>query len=486
MSTRRHLKTLVSDSAIYGIGGALTRFIGVFLVPLYTRVFTPDDYGVMSLVGTLNTLVGLAVALGLDYSAARWYYDTDKVEDQRCTIATWFWAYLGCATVGGLVLALFARQTSQLLCKTPEHEEIFRVAALLVPLQVSSLVLSKWFRYQRLPKKAVAFNISQTLVTIGCVLLFVLIWRLGVLGNYIGRVFAATAIGAVAWIALRPWTPAKAFSSVRLKELLRFGLPLVPAGVAFWGMTGLNRFMLTFFTNTHEVGLFSVAATVASMLGLFTQSFQQSYAPFAFSILHESNARQVYAKVFEMYAWAGCVAATAIALLAPLVLRVFTTPLYYAAASCVGFLAFTVLLEGMRYIAAMGANIAKTAVPTAAATCVGAGVNLILNVTLIPTLGMVGAGIAGMAGYLAAVTYLFRASQKRYPIPYRWSVGLSCLLVSWAVISVGALLPADSLLEQLSHGLLLVAFFPIGQRLGLFTAAQMRHWVNILWAKRAT
>lgn len=474
MSTKKHLKTLVSDSAIYGIGGVLTRFIGVFLVPLYTRVFVPADYGVMSLVDTLNNLTALTVALGLDYSAARWYYDTQEVVDQRRTIASWFWAYQVCAAAGGLFLWFFARQSSQWLCKTPEHAPVFRMAAFLVPLQVGSLVLGKWFRYRRQPRRAVTFTISQTLVTITCVVLFVLVWRQGVLGNYTGRVLAAAVLGVAAWAFLWPWIPIRSFSNQRLGELLRFGLPLVPAGVAFWAMTGLNRFMLTFFTSTTDVGLFSIAATVASMLGLITQAFQQSYGPFAFSILQEPNARQVYAKVFEVYAWGGCLGATALTVLAPLVLRLLTRPLYYGAASCVGFLAFTVLLEGMRHVAAMGASIAKTALPTAKATFVGAAVNIGLNLALIPVLGILGAGLAGMVAYLASVIYLFSASQKRYAIPYRWRVGLTCFGLSWLLIGIGALLPSGSVAWELARGVLLLAFLPLGQKLGLLKSEHLK------------
>jgi O-antigen/teichoic acid export membrane protein len=77
------LRTLFSDSVIYGLSGVISRFIGIFLVPVYTRLFTPEDYGVLSLVGSSLAVVSIFVGLGLDNSAHRWFWDTKDEQDRQ-------------------------------------------------------------------------------------------------------------------------------------------------------------------------------------------------------------------------------------------------------------------------------------------------------------------------------------------------------------------------------------------------------------------
>src|SRR6186713_2808853 len=100
------LRVLASDSLIYGIAGILTRFMSVWLVPIYTRLFSPEDYGVLSLVGSTFSVVAVFAVLALDNSAARWYWDTEDDSDRKRTIVSAALCQLASATVLGL--ALFA------------------------------------------------------------------------------------------------------------------------------------------------------------------------------------------------------------------------------------------------------------------------------------------------------------------------------------------------------------------------------------------
>src|SRR5688572_22712186 len=98
------LKSLAKDSVIYGISGIVSKMIAVLLVPLYTRIFTPSDYGVINIINTTFLLVGMLAACSLDNSAGRWYYDTQDEVDRKRTFASWFWFQF--AVSGGLALML--------------------------------------------------------------------------------------------------------------------------------------------------------------------------------------------------------------------------------------------------------------------------------------------------------------------------------------------------------------------------------------------
>ncbi|MBK9483526.1 MAG: hypothetical protein IPO02_16455 [Bacteroidetes bacterium] len=88
------LKQLAGESLIYGISSMLSRFSGIFLVPLYTRLLLPADYGALSLVNSTFYFIIVLAVFALDSAAARWYYDTEDINERKKTIASWFWFQL--------------------------------------------------------------------------------------------------------------------------------------------------------------------------------------------------------------------------------------------------------------------------------------------------------------------------------------------------------------------------------------------------------
>ena len=106
----RYLRQLGQESLVYGLAGVVSKFIGFFLVPIYTRIFSPADYGVMGLITTTMAAVSIFVVLGLDSAAGRWYYDSDEIEDRKRTIATWAVTQVTVAVFFGLLIFLFAQR----------------------------------------------------------------------------------------------------------------------------------------------------------------------------------------------------------------------------------------------------------------------------------------------------------------------------------------------------------------------------------------
>ncbi len=139
-----HLKRLAAESLIYGLAGVISRFLTMLLVPVYTRIFSPADYGVMSLVTATMVIVAVFVVLGLDSAAARFFWDTTDVEDRKRSIATWSF----CQLTVSLLLCLFifadADQIARTVVGTTDTALYFRLAAIGIPLTGYSTVLTNW------------------------------------------------------------------------------------------------------------------------------------------------------------------------------------------------------------------------------------------------------------------------------------------------------------------------------------------------------
>jgi O-antigen/teichoic acid export membrane protein len=174
------------------------------------------------------------------------------------------------------------------------------------------------------------------------------------------------------------------------------------------------------FAGTSEVGLYQVGSSMAAVMALITNSFQQAWGPFALSIHRDDDAKKVYAKVLVVYAWVATVACVGLTLFSSEVIRLVATSRYEGAARVVGLLAFANIMMGFYYIAAIGLNICKQTKPIGIAITVAAALNVALNLLLVPRWGLVGSAVATLLSQVPLPVFLFYSAQRMYPVPYRF------------------------------------------------------------------
>ena len=437
MSVLNYLRQLAKESIVYGIAGVVAKFINVILVPLYTRIFTPEDYGVMSLVTTTMAVVSIFVVLGLDSSAARWYWDESDVKDRKCTLASWAWCQIVVSSVFAVLTFLLADWLGEFIGGRADAALYFRLTALTLPLSTLVIVTSKWLRMQRRPWINMAYTLGNSIVTIILTIVLVVFLNWGVSGVYAAAAVAATFGTIVALWLMGDWISPLSFRWVRLGEMLAFSMPLIPGSLCFWIVNLSDRYFLQFYTTTSEVGLYQVGSSLAAFLALLTGAFQQAWGPFAMSIHKREDAKKVYANVLLAYAVITSIAATTLALLAPEAITLLATEKYLEASSVVGVLAFGYVAIGLYYIAAIGCNIMKDSRPIGLAIIYAAGLNIMFNLLLVPTMGKIGAAIATLLSQSVLVGYLFWRSQLLYPIPYRFKPAIAILGLAGVFIWVG-------------------------------------------------
>ncbi len=93
------LKQLGRDSIIYGLGGVLAKAIGFFVLPIFTRVFTPADYGTIELLTTISGFVHVFMSLGMDSAQTYYFYENKEDEHKRKVIRTTLGFYIFWGTI---------------------------------------------------------------------------------------------------------------------------------------------------------------------------------------------------------------------------------------------------------------------------------------------------------------------------------------------------------------------------------------------------
>jgi O-antigen/teichoic acid export membrane protein len=455
----KYLRQLASESLIYGLANIISRFLNVLLVPIYTRLFTPEDYGVMSLVTTSMAVVSILVVLGLDNSAHRWYWDTEEIEHQKSTLASWAWCQVFVSSVFAIVIFIYAGWFSSLIVGNKIAALYFQLTAIALPLSALQKVTNGWLRMRRRPWATMAYSLTISLLTIVLTIVFVIYLRWGLTGIYAAQVITAGVSTVIAIALMRDWISPWHFQWQRLSEMLRYALPMIPAGLALWVVNLSDRYFLQFYTSTSEVGLYQVGSSIAAFVALVTGAFQQAWGPFAMSIHQQTDAKKVYAQVLLTYLWLTSLISTALTLFAPEAIQIFATQQYLGASKVVGSLTFSYVMIGLTYIASIGPALVKTSTPTGLAITFAAGLNLILNFILVPSMGMMGAAVATLLSQSIISPYIFWRSQQLYPISYRFKPAIAILALSAFLVWASTYWSFENLFLEIGYKFTLLALF---------------------------
>lgn len=398
----------------------LTRFISVFLTPIYTRIYTPDDYGVIGILTNGYILLSILLVFSMDSATARWFYDTEIKEEKKRIINTWIWFYLFFSIATGVFLFITAPFfQGQFLTDNPEATLLIRLISFNLPLVVWSTVAINILRFEMKAKKSVFLTLAQSLLLIFFNVLFVVLLRMGLEGIYLAQLAGALIVVPLSLYFIRDWLASPAwFSKDFFPGMLKFATPLMPATIGYWIINLSGVFFINEYLPQEKVGLYQIGISIASVSGLAATAFQQAWSPFAFSILNQPNAKQVFALSLKVYVLLVGLFCMLISIFAYEALVILTTAAYYDAALVASILTFNSFLMGLGTISGLGATVAKKTFPLGMVTLFSAVILIGLNFALIPILGIEGAALAVCLSQLVIPCYMFWKSQKYYSIPF--------------------------------------------------------------------
>jgi O-antigen/teichoic acid export membrane protein len=421
MDFKKHGKQLLGDSFIYGLSGIITSFIGVFLIPLYTKVFNPEDYGVIALLNSLQSVVTIFIIFGMDNSFAVWYWDKPTEEGRSAAVSNWFFFSLSLGFFTALILGLSSYYVAMFLLGDSHLYPLVILFAINIFLASTQKLLNLWFRVRRKPVHAVSFNLFISLLTIGLNVWFVLIKHVGIPGIYYSICITSFISLAITIVILRKYIALKFIQLGELRRMVKFSLPLVPTGLIFWVMGAATPYFINFLMHDKaEIGLYQIGSTAASLLGLGTFAFFQAFTAYALSISKEEGAKNIYAKILEYYIYIGMSCALLLGLLAKFILHLFTNEKYISANIVIGILAFNVIIGGIVQVVSLANLLAKDNKPIARSALYSVMITVAGYFTLIPFFGKEGAAIAVGLGNLATAVYVTIKAQKLYFVPYQF------------------------------------------------------------------
>jgi O-antigen/teichoic acid export membrane protein len=438
---KHRLSTLGKQTLVYGASAAALQAVGLVTLPVFARVFTPAEYGALEIV-----IVGLAATmlladLGLTAAAQRSFFDYGDHQpgERRVVLATAIVTAMSMAVAVAALIVMFRVPLADWLFDGQGYTTLLVLAAATIPFTVLANLMREVLRLHFRPWHY-AISASLGAVVAGALSVSLVLWTdAGVNGVLIGTL-AGSAIAAIYGLVVALGHVTGGLSRRELRTMLAFGLPLIPAVAALWGLSFMDRLMLSRLGSLSEVGEYAVAARFSMVVMFAITAFSLAFSPFILSIYAEDKPleKQVRARTLTYLA----VALSSLSLVLGLFAREAITiiaPAFGQAHEMVGILCIGVTLFGLSSVTMTGITFVRRAGLLAAYSLGAAVVNFGLNVALIPPLGGAGAAIATAVGYGLLAGGYYWHSQRLYPTPYHPRKAVLAVVLAACLLPLGLL-----------------------------------------------
>jgi O-antigen/teichoic acid export membrane protein len=474
-SRTAELKFLLKHSAIYGVGSALSQAVAFILLPLYTRYLTPSDYGVLELIDTTTSLIGIVLSLGAATALSRFYYGCNDDRERRRLVGTVFVLVI---TGGGIIgaLASFSAPTlARFVLDSENHAGYFRIAfASLLAGVISDLGQS----YLRMLYKSTLFITISCASLIASVMLnvyFIAHLHLGVLGVLYTSLIVRVLIALPLSTAIL-YRNGLAFSSRYARDVLRYSLPLLPPslGVAF--MNYSDRYFIRHFASIADAGIYGLANKFGGSLHtLVTSPFLLTFLPRRFQLAKErSDAPEVFKIVFDWFFLVLLCLSLVLSIFISDIMVVMTTPDFYRAGALVPVILLGMLMFGIRYHVDFGILYTGKTQYYTYISILSALVQFVGLFFLVPPFGIWGGVIASLISTTTYTVLLFAAAARLYRIPFNLVRSAQRLGLAVVVYLISTRIASDHLaLALLLKGLLLGGFLVALPLTGLVSSREL-------------
>jgi len=422
----RSIKRLTKHSAVYGIGHILSRFVGFLLLPIHTNYLLPEEYGTAALLFSSLAILNVIFSYGMDVAFLRFFILEDSRMDKQRIFSTAFLMILCTGICFSSVMIFYPTPLSRIIFSSGQHSILIRFAGGILLADTLGLIPFLVLRGEERSTRFVFLKFLNIAINLGLNILFVVVLRKGVQGIFLSNLIASVFTLGTLLPILFHWLRLK-FRKDTLSELLRFGLPYIPSGLAVIIMDQIGRFFLDRMMGKEATGLFSASYKLGMFMALVVAAFRFAWHPFFLNTSREENAPQIFARVLTYFLTiTGYIFLVISTFIGEIIrLNIFGITLfgeeYSSGISIVPIVLLAYIGYGVYVNFIVGIYLKKKTSILPLVTGAGALVSVGANFVLIQLFGIIGAAWATFLAYASMAAVLYKVSHRLYPIPYERS-----------------------------------------------------------------
>ena len=396
------LKLFVENFLVYGLGGIISRLIPLIMVPIVTRIMPTTDYfGISDMSNTVINFGSAIAIMGMYDAMYRMFFEKDDEEykTRTCSTALTFTIFTSAAVF--VVMLLCRGMIAQYFFSDRKYSYVVYLSAMATLVGATNGIISAPTRMQNKRKVFLVTN------TISPILSYSISIPMLLAGHY---VIALPLAGVISGIVMEAafgvmnckWFRLSLFDRDLLKQLLVIAIPLLPNFLLYWVYNSCDKLMITNMIGIGAAGIYSVASKLGSISHLIYTAFAGGWQYFAFSTMKEADQVKSNSMIFEYLGIISFVATSFICSWSYGIFRLLFTDSYLSGYISAPYLFLAPLLQMLFQVAANQFLVVKKTWPNFFILSSGAVVNVAINYFLIPVLGIEGASIATLTGYIVA------------------------------------------------------------------------------------
>ena len=460
-SVGQETRNMAKHSLIYGIGNLLNKVVGFLMIPVYTRFLMPAEYGKLELVVLTTEIIGMLISMRISRAMYRFYFEYDRQQDKDAVISTSFF-FLGTVGLGGIAIAsLFAGMLSTHLLDSAAYRHYFIIAFVSLWFNTMVLLGSQYLQIQKQSLRFIMASALQLIISLAFNIYFVVFMKLGVLGVLLGNLAAAIAVAVLLTSAVLSKVGIR-FSKDTLKEMLWFGLPLVPGAIANFAVLVSDRYFIKVFGSLTQTGIYSLSCKFGVLPHIFvTIPFFQIWSVRRFELLKSETADETMGRVITYFLLAISYVGLGLSVLSKDVIQLVADPKYWDAYRYIPLLVLSYIIFGLYNHFNVSILIHKKTKYISYIDMSNGALNVVLNIVLIQHYGIFGAVYATLLSYTLRIVVLYIVSNRIQKIYFEFGRAAKIFVTAAPVYIISTYIDSGSAITNLLLKCLLLAIWPV-------------------------
>ena len=454
----RPARQYTTDYLLYGIGSIARQLSSVVMVPVYTHVLSPSDYGAVEIVNLLTGALTLIAGMNLGEGIFRFYHSKESGTNGNKTISTALTLAIGFNLAGAALLTGLAPTLAKAFIAGSYSWTLIAVASATLVTEACISIVTCHMRAQGDARKFFITGMLRLGLQIGINILLLVHFRMGAMGMVLGG-FLSTLVVA---LCILPYTLRRIsfrFSTTSAWSLVSFGAPLVVANVANFYFQSSDRFFLGRFHGLAEVGIYALAVRLSqAYVSLIHDPFEQIWEPEKYRIWSVSQDTEPFRRVFRLVTAVLVFCGTSISVFAAEIFVVLAPRSFAGASSIAPVMIAAALFTALVRFCRFGSLIANRTKNIWRAAWISVIVMTFLLSILVPIYGAIGAAAAVAATAMVRLIIEERLARRFVNLELPWRNFIILLSVGALIVMGGTWIPASTAIGVLSKLALLLLF----------------------------
>ncbi len=477
---RNKLRSLASDTAIYGMATIVSRFLTFMLTPLYTNYMLQADVGDMINLNALIPFLNIVYSFGMEASFFRFYKQNDFIDSQK--VFTHSFIVIGIISFFVSLTIFFSSDfLASFLTSNPNGSYYIKLLSVVPFLDSLLIVPFSLMRMKRKVRKFALYKLMQVIIAVGFNIVFVVLMGKGIAGVFWSLLIAS----AFAFLICLPEIVRYLRFELDwplLKQMLRFGVPTIPASFSSMVLQVADKPIMKAMANSETLAVYGINYKLGIPMMMLVTMFEYAWKPFYLTHYEDADAKPLFARVLTYFTLLSSIVFLTMSLFIsdivdlPFFGKKFIEPSYWKGLGIIPIILAGYYFNGVFTNFAAGFYIRKKTDYLPLVVGAGAALNIAMNILLIPSTGIWGAAWATFAAYFLNAVLLYYFANRIYPLPYEWK---RVFIIIGSTLAV--YFSADYILQFFDgYNALLIktaaiaVFFFLLQALGFFIPSEIR------------